>query len=53
MAKIGAEIKGQPSKEQLDQLGALHKRNARVSATSTYALIAAVIFMALARYLVF
>jgi len=53
LAKLGSQIEGQPTAEQIGQLQAIQKRQAVVGPLSTYSLIAAVIFMALARYLSF
>jgi uncharacterized membrane protein len=53
MAALGAQIQGKPSPEQLAQLQALRQKQATYSYVSTAALLIAVIFMAIARYLVF
>lgn len=51
MAQLGSQIQGKPSPEQLNQLQAIQKQQAVYSKVSTPALILAVIFMAIARYL--
>jgi uncharacterized membrane protein len=53
LAKLGAQIQGKPTPEQLAQVGALRKRLATVSPLNAYALILATLFMAVARYLQF
>jgi len=52
MAELGAQMQGKPSPEQVTQMQAIRKQQATYSNISTAALILAVIFMAIARYLV-
>ena len=51
MAQLGAQFKGKPTNEQMTRLQAIRKQQATYSNISTAALILAVIFMAIARYL--
>ena len=51
MAHLGAQMQGKSSSEQLAQIQTLQKRMATYSTLSTVALILAVIFMAIARYM--
>jgi hypothetical protein len=51
MARIGAQIQGRPSPEQMTGLQALQKKQATYSGIAAAALVLATIFMALARYL--
>ena len=51
MAQLGAQMQGKPSPAQLSQMQALQKRQATVSMISTWAVILATVFMAIARYL--
>lgn len=53
MAQLGAQFQGQPSAGQLAQMQSLRKQQATYSNLSAVALILSVIFMAIARYLVF
>lgn len=53
MAQLGAQIQGKPSPEQMQQMGALRKQQVTYSSVNVVALILSVIFMAIARYLVF
>ena len=53
MLQLGAQIQGRPSAEQMTQLNALQKQQVTYSNLSSVALILSVIFMAIARYLVF
>jgi uncharacterized membrane protein len=53
MAQLGAQMQGKPSPEQLTQMQSIRKQQATYSNISATALILAVIFMAIARYLVF
>jgi hypothetical protein len=53
MAQLGAQMQGKPSAEQLTQLQAIQKQAVTYSKISAFTLIGAVIFMAIARYLVF
>ncbi len=51
MARLGAQFQGKPASEQLTQMQAIQKQQATYSTLSTVALILAVVFMAIARYL--
>jgi uncharacterized membrane protein len=51
MAQLGAQMQGEPSSGQLTQMQALQKRQTTVSMISTWAVILATVFMAIARYL--
>jgi len=53
LAKVGLQIQGKPTPEQLTQIGALRKRLSVVSPLNAYSLIIATLFMAIARYLNF
>lgn len=53
MAKLSAQFQGKPSSEQMAQMQALQKRQGMASKYTAYALIVSVIFMSIARYLVF
>ena len=53
MAKLGAQIEGKPTPNQAAQLGAIAKQQGWVVPVSSYSLLLAAIFMAVARYLVF
>jgi uncharacterized membrane protein len=53
LAKLGAQIQGKPTPEQMAQIGALRKRLSVVSPINVYALIIAMLLMAIARYLRF
>jgi uncharacterized membrane protein len=53
LGKLGAQIQGQPTPEQLAQMGAIRKTLAIVSPLTSYSLIIATILMAVARYLRF
>ena len=53
MAQLGAQFRGKPSPEQLSQMQSIRKQQATYSNISATALILAVIFMAIARYLIF
>jgi uncharacterized membrane protein len=53
MTKIGAEIKGKPTTEQLAQLTSRQKRQASLSMVNVASLLLAVAFMATARYFTF
>ena len=52
MAQLGAQMQGKPSPDQLTQMQSIRKQQATYSNISATALILAVIFMAIARYLV-
>ena len=51
MARLGAQIQGRPTPEQLTQLQAAQKRQITFSNISTWSVILATVFMAIARYL--
>ncbi len=51
MAQLGAQFQGKPNSEQLAQVQAIQKQQATYSTLSTVALVLAVVFMAIARYL--
>jgi uncharacterized membrane protein len=51
MAQLGAQMQGKPSPNQLTQMQVLQKRQATVSMISTWSIILATVFMAVARYL--
>ncbi len=51
--KLGMQIQGQPTPDQLAQLQKLQKRTATAMKYTTYLLILSAFFMALARFLVF
>lgn len=53
MLQFGAQIQGKPSPEQLRQIEALRKKQIAYSNINVVVLVLAVIFMAIARYLVF
>ena len=53
LAKLGSQIQGKPTPEQLAQIGALQKRLSIVSPLNVYSLIIAALLMAIARYLNF
>ena len=53
LAKVGAQIQGKPTPEQMAQIGALRKRLSVVSPINAYSLIIATLLMAIARYLHF
>lgn len=53
LMKLGAQVQGKPTPEQMAQIGALQKRQVMYSKYSSYTLIVAVIFMSIARYFVF
>ena len=55
MAQLGAQLsqQGKPSPEQMSQMQSLRKQQAAYSNISAATLILAVVFMAIARYLVF
>lgn len=53
MAQLGAQIQGKPSPEQLGRIEALRKQQLTYSNITAALLILSVIFMAIARYLVF
>jgi len=53
MAKLGAQIQGQPTPEQMAAMGAIQKQQGWVIPVNTYALLLAVLFMATSRYLTF
>ncbi len=51
MAQLGAQFQGKPTPEQLTQMQTIQKQQATYSTLSTVALVLAVVFMAIARYL--
>ena len=53
IGKLGTQIQGQPTPEQLAQIQKLQKRNGSAMRHAVYALIGSAVFMALARFLVF
>jgi uncharacterized membrane protein len=53
LSKLGAQIQGKPTPEQMGQIGALRKRLSVISPINAYALILATLLMAVARYLHF
>lgn len=53
LVKLGEQIQGKPTPEQLAQLQLLQKRQATYSKITAASLILAVIFMAAARFLIF
>jgi len=53
LAKIGVQIQGKPTPEQMTQIGALRKRLSVVSPINAYSLIIATLLMSIARYLHF
>lgn len=53
MAQLGAQIQGKPTVEQMSRLNALRKQQVTYSNINAITLILSVIFMAIARYLVF
>jgi uncharacterized membrane protein len=53
LAKLGSQIQGKPTPEQMAQIGALRKRLSLVSPINAYSLIIALLLMAISRYLHF
>ncbi|MGD8404220.1 MAG: hypothetical protein PVJ21_11205 [Anaerolineales bacterium] len=53
LAKLGMQLQGKPTPEQMAQIGALRKRLSVVSPINAYSLIIATLLMAIARYLRF
>jgi|SRR5215207_289723 len=53
MTQLGAQMQGKPSAEQTQQMSALRKQQVTYSTVNVAALVLSVIFMAIARYLVF
>jgi hypothetical protein len=51
MANLGAKMQGKPSPDQIARMQAIRKQQATYSIISAIALILAVTFMAIARYL--
>jgi hypothetical protein len=51
MAELGAQMRGNPTPDQLSRMQALQKRQATVSLISTVSVLLATVFMAIARYL--
>jgi uncharacterized membrane protein (DUF485 family) len=53
MARLGAQIQGKPTPEQMAALGAIQKQQSWVVPVNTYSLLLAVFFMAISRYFSF
>lgn len=53
MGRLGAQIQGKPTAEQLAQLGTIQKQQAWVVPANTYSLLLALVLMSIARYLRF
>jgi uncharacterized membrane protein len=53
MAQLGAQFQGKPSDAQMTQMQALGKKQSSFSMTASVMLILALVFMSIARYLVF
>jgi len=53
LARLGAQIQGKPTPDQMVALGAVQKQQGWVVPVNTYSLLLAVFFMAIARYLSF
>jgi uncharacterized membrane protein len=53
LAKLGSEIKGQPTPEQLAQLQSIQKKIARVTPIHVSSIIIAILLMSASRYLFF
>jgi hypothetical protein len=53
VSRLASEIKEQPAKEHSQKLVSLQKNQNRLNMLNTWSLIVAVLFMAIARYLVF
>lgn len=53
LVQLGGQVQGKPTPEQLTQLQLLQKRQAAYSKITAISLILAVVFMAVARFLVF
>ncbi len=53
LSQLGAQIQGKPTPEQLQKLQAIQKQQALIGPLNVYSLILAVLFMSIARYLVF
>ncbi|HVN14576.1 MAG TPA: hypothetical protein VMT73_02460 [Anaerolineales bacterium] len=53
MAKLGSQIQGKPTSEQLSQIQAFQKQLAVIAPINTYALLLALLCMSVARYLSF
>ncbi|NWG35283.1 MAG: hypothetical protein HXY42_12650 [Chloroflexi bacterium] len=53
LARLGAQIQGKPTDEQLAQIQAIQKRIKTVSPIHVYSMILAMLFMATARYFIF
>ena len=51
MAQLGAQFKGKPTPEQATRMQAIQKQQGMYSTLSSVALVLAVVFMAIARYL--
>jgi uncharacterized membrane protein len=53
LGKLGAQIQGQPTPEQMAAMGAIQKQQGWVVPVNTYSLLLAIFFMAISRYLSF
>jgi len=53
LARLGAQIQGKPTPDQMVALGAVQKQQGWVVPVNSYSLILAALFMAIARYLSF
>ncbi len=51
LARLGSQIQGKPTPDQMAQIGALRKRLSLVSPINAYSLIIATLLMAISRYL--
>jgi uncharacterized membrane protein len=52
LGRLGAQVQGKPTPEQLQKLQAIQKQQSIVGPLNVYSLILAAVFMAIARYLV-
>ena len=53
LAKLGSQIQGKPTPEQMTQVGALRKRLSVIAPINAYSLLIATLLMAISRYLRF
>lgn len=53
LARLGAQIQGKPTPEQISAMSAVQKQQGWVMPANTYSLLLAVFFMAIARYISF
>jgi uncharacterized membrane protein len=53
MMKLGVEMQGKPSPDQLTRMQALQKRQGMATHVTAYSLLLSVIFMSIARYFIF